>query len=738
MSGFQTLKKQIIPIIKGLPIIIGIFLLSIFLARQIIAYTPNVYQTIAKIKLDDQKGGFSNNEYYRDLEVFTTENIVESEAEILKSPIIIQRALDSIDLEVIIYRKGKLKNTMLYDESPIKITHSISNPKLLDHFLDLKIYGKDSVMLFDEEENSIHPIFGKIGQPIKIGNDTVTISKNQLASNNIQLEGEYTFKIFSENGLISYINGHLDVKAVDKDIPILRVVFKDEHPKKVADITNAICQAYIDDYVYTKSNAANKTLSFIDGKLNDIKIKLEQSEYDLEQFKKQNNVVNTLQETETGLREISKLKIQLVNLEMNEEAIKTLQTYIENGNYFEETAINFGFGDLLMTELVKKLKLWQDERYDLIIKYKPDSEKVIAIDNKISEIKVYVKEAIKQNLKEIQTKRRDIETVVDKASHMFDELPTREKNQHILERDFRLMEDVYNFLSQKKIEASMASTVGLSFHRVIQPAVTPKKPVSPNDVLITFVCGLLGLIIGITLVFLKKFIRAAVTSKEDIEKCSIIPVAGVIRHNQKEYDFEMIAKSFQIKGLIKNGQVVSVNSTLNSEGRSYVARHLARQLVKMGYTTCLVTHQPETDAHQITESQFEAIDNLEINQLNTFIYSDGRAFSEPQLNRLKTKFDIVLIDAPASALNIAGVEAMKWANLNLYLARANYTTLNYLSQPDLLQDEYKLENLYIILNDAHISTNYNGNYIGSRFHKGMKPKGFVPVIKYYYSTYISK
>jgi len=96
MSGYQQIKKQLLPLIKGIPIIIVCFILAIFIGKMVIRYSSEKYQSIAKIKLDTQKIGFSSNEIYKDFSMFSLEHRIEAEVELLKSPVIIEKAIDSL------------------------------------------------------------------------------------------------------------------------------------------------------------------------------------------------------------------------------------------------------------------------------------------------------------------------------------------------------------------------------------------------------------------------------------------------------------------------------------------------------------------------------------------------------------------------------------------------------------------------------------------------------------------
>jgi len=750
MASYQNIKKQLLPLIKGLPVVIIIFIVSIFIAKKIIQYTPTMYLSVAKIKLDNQKYGASNALLYKDFDVFTSDYKIESEAELLGSHLLIKKALDRVQFDIAINRIGNIKNTSLYKNSPVDIEYNFIDAELFDVLFQLTI--TENNLLIKYRNNGVEVTQnGRLNIAMNINGNQITINKNDplIKLNKLELDGQYSFLIYSEEGLINKVKEQLDVKPIDKEMSVLRVVFKDQVSSKAADFNNALCETYIEDYIITKTYAANKTVGFIDVKLEEIGKDLSKAEQELESYKMKNDVVNTLQETETGLRQLSNLKVQLVNTEMNEKAILELEDYINNGNYFEETAINFGFGDLLMTELVKKMKSWNDEKQDLLIKYKKGSDQIIAVNYKIEEIKRYIKEAIKSNKREIITKREKLEAELKILSTQFEDIPTREKDLQILKRKFRLQESVYNFLSQKRIEAFIASTSSTSFHRIIQPAYAPKLPVSPNKTLITFVCGLLGLIIGILFVYIRQFARAKVMEKNDLEQNSKLPIAGVIRNVKLniEAEYLTLSKSLLLKNTIHPNNVIVVTSSLAQEGKTISVENLGIALMSLGHKVCLIDFDYinyELSAIFHKAKDFTLATSKDYNQNGLALTAKNKgtlleedyALCESKLNELKTYYDYIIIDTSPTAISITPVQLMKLADLNLYVIKVNYTTISFISNADLLVEEYGLKNTHFLLTNAHKATNYNGNLIGSGFESKARNKGFINKIKQYINYYL--
>ncbi|NQX99462.1 MAG: hypothetical protein HRT73_16535, partial [Flavobacteriales bacterium] len=149
MASFQNIKKQLLPLIKGLPIVIVIFIASIFIAKKIIQYTPTMYLSVAKIKLDNQKFGVSNNLLYKDFDVFTTEDKIETEAELLGSHLLIKKTLEKVSFDVAINRIGKIRNTSLYKNSPIEITYDFIDSELFDVLFQLTIVGDKVIISYN-------------------------------------------------------------------------------------------------------------------------------------------------------------------------------------------------------------------------------------------------------------------------------------------------------------------------------------------------------------------------------------------------------------------------------------------------------------------------------------------------------------------------------------------------------------------------------------------------------------
>ena len=171
---------------------------------------------------------------------------------------------------------------------------------------------------------------------------------------------------------------------------------------------------------------------------------------------------------------------------MNLDAIEELNSYIEEGQEnFLELAPNFeAFTDLLSTEIIKEIKALQAKKRDLLITFTPTNEKVTVIDAKISDLTSYLAESINNTRKNLKIKYERITNEINAAETVFEVIPEKERMLKILNREFKIYQQSYIFLNEKRIEAEIAQAAKISFHRIITYAQTPKEPISPNGIII--------------------------------------------------------------------------------------------------------------------------------------------------------------------------------------------------------------------------------------------------------------
>lgn len=714
----------LLPYLRGWPIIIGCMVLAYLGASKYLKYVSPMYESTAKLRLADLNEGVPNSNLFKDLDVFASTQKINAEIELLKSHTLLSKALSKVSFEVEIFRAGNLRNTELFTESPFSITPLNFPEKLKDKTFQLTVQNNRDVTVTSESGATFK---GTMGEMMQIDGGLILLTLNkelQNAKQNLKIDDNYQFSILSSAKQISQISTHLDIMAVDKDIPVIRISYKSSHPGKAAALPNALAEAYIDDYIENKYGAANTTVDFLKGRIADISEKLGESEQKILGYRDKESITNIKQETETDLRKISQLKIQQTNLKMSLEAIRELDSYIQSGKgNFLDLAPNFeAFTDLLSTEMIKKVKQLQAEKKDLLLEYTEKDERVKVVDAKLNDISSYLIESIANTRKNLETKYANLNTDITNAEKVFIDVPEKERMLTILNREFEIYQQSYNFLNQKKIEAEIAKAAKIAFHRIITPAFVSKKPVSPNTSIIKIVSVILGMLGSIIFIFIVHSLKARVNNATSVEKQSMLPIAATIpkfkNASVQEHFFVKMLSEWEVKGLINEKNLICFTGFDKLHGSSFISKQISKVLSSQKRKTLIVVFEEQT--RSTSKSFFEE------QQIDEFITQI--TISSEQLKTMTTKawqemlkekakeydFTLLVNSIFGQSHTIAGMAS---ANLNIVCLDTRLTPAKLITEVDLIQQEYQLPNTYFALNRA----GYNPSLL-SEFMRCVKNK----------------
>ncbi len=693
------------PYLRGWIIIVAAMIGAYLLASKYLSYVTPMYESTAKLRLADLNEGVPNSNLYKDLDVFANTQKINAEIELIKSHAIIKKALMKVPFETIIFRQGKLKSTELFTDAPLIIVKI----NIEDHFLNkpfqLMVKDTSSATLIDPDGAS-HEI--QLRDTINIAQSSFLISLNKvliLSKPKTTIADHYTFTFVSEESQLSEILKNLDVTPVDKDVPVIRISYKSAHPEKAALFPNALAQAYIEDYIQTKFGAADVTSNFLNDRINEISGKLAGTESAILNYREREDITNIRQETETDLRKISQLKIQQTNLKMSLEAIRELDMYMEKGkNNFLDLAPNFeAFTDLLSTEMIKKIKQLQSEKKDLLLEYTPKDEKVIAIDYKINDISSYLKESIRNTRKNLESKYNNLMYDIEEAEKVFITVPEKERMMTILNREFEIYQQSYNFLNQKKIEAEIAKAAKVSFHRIITPASISKMPVSPNRTIIKGVAVILGMFGAMMLIFIVHSMKARVNDISTVESSSMIPVIATVpkfnKYETKAKFFLTAVTQWQVKELMQPHGIICFTGFNQKHAVSFISSEIIRTLQNQGRKILMVRLADDNHCDDFWRLENRNGQTSELVLYRSkMIYTTTEEIQSVIENQSKNFDQTIIINTDfGEAFTLAN---MAIADLNVVCIDTRLTPAKKITEVDLLTSEYKLSNVHFAVNRA--------------------------------------
>ncbi|SIS70991.1 Chain length determinant protein [Chryseobacterium ureilyticum] len=684
------------PFLRGLPIIILIMIISILATKKYLNYVTPLFESTAKLKLADTQEGVPSANLFKDFDVFASANKISTEIEVLKSTSLLDKTLKKLPFSTEIYRKGKMRSVELFNDSPVFIEGTFSTINNYDKKIQLNILSKQRFKIILPD--NVKEIDGIFGSPVNIkgGKILITLNNNYLLSKpDAKLEDEYEFEFLSREKLLEKINKSLDIVPVDKDVPVIRINFKSNVPEKAALFVNTLAETYIEDYIENKYRAANTTVDFLKKEIGQANNKLSDAENKIEDYRNKENIINIPQETETDLRKISQLKIQKSNLKMNLDAIKSLNGYINQGkdNYLD-LATNFeAFNDLLSTEMVKNMKQLQADKKELLLTYTPEHEKVKVIDAKIKDLTEYQTESIRNTEKNLQIKYNDIDRDIQVAEQSFVGLPEKEKLLNIMNREFNLYEKNYNFLNEKRIDAEIAKSAKISFHKIITRGEASQQPVSPMRSIIIIVAAIMSMIGSIVLIYLVHFAKAKVNDLYTIEKNSSIQIAfttpfikdkNMVMHHFLEDVLEM-----ELKEIIKEKNIICITSYDNPKQHKFHAENIISALQAQSRKVLVI-------------DVANTLKNISSHNYIDFSSDQNLQMTYQDVHRIITErvqdYDICFINNQSIKQGKLPLLFLKLADQNLFLLDSRKTAAKNIMNVELLKDEYQVKNLWFVLN----------------------------------------
>lgn len=127
-------------------------------------------------------------------------------------------------------------------------------------------------------------------------------------------------------------------------------------------------------------------------------------------------------------------------------------------------------------------------------------------------------------------KRKTLQDEKSKLNQRVTAMPKTQQEILRLSRDVNSGQAVYMQLLNRQQELNIAKSSAIGNVRIIDNAVSQPKPVKPKKILVLAVGFVLGLMVSLSLVFLRIFLRRGIESPEQLEEIGInvyasIPVA---------------------------------------------------------------------------------------------------------------------------------------------------------------------------------------------------------------------
>lgn len=404
----------------------------------------------------------------------------------------------------------------------------------------------------------------------------------------------------------SIVLGNVQVRPVPGS-RLVDVSYSDTDPARAQRIANAYADAFIASNLDKRFEANAYAKTFLEDKIAQLKIRLEDSEKSLLDFAQKEQIVEVSEKSSIAENNLAAANAALGNLVS--ERIKNEQLWKQ-----VESADAINLPQLLTNSVIDGLR---GKRNELVTEYqekletfKPSYPAMIQINNKIkeidrqlaSEVKT-IKASYKAAYESALSQETELKARIEKLRADVIDLQKRSIQYNILKREVDTNRGLYNGLLQRYKEVDIAGGVGANNVFVVDRGQLPGRPYAPSLPRALLLSLVLGLGAGFGIAFLIERLDDTVHSPEEIEKISGLAGLGVIPKIKGETSVEhalvdprstvseayrSLCTALQFStdhGLPKTLMVTSASA---GEGKSITSLAIARHFATMGMKVLIV------------------------------------------------------------------------------------------------------------------------------------------------------
>lgn len=740
-------------------------LLSIFLCVCVAFYylyvTPKSYVRSAQVMIkSDSRGrsGIAELEAFQDLNGFSGVSVdVMNEIQAFKSPILMERVVKRLGLDVFTYKHNLLRDEVLYNNAPVKVSfgeggtpagYTFEISKSSDTSVELSsFYYKGDRLGIDDITVSL--------------NDTVEtpIGKIFIAPTRFYADGfDTSVKVScgSVHDVAKAFLRSLSVELAEKETSVINISITDNVISRADDIVNALIDVYNEEWISYMNEARVNTSNFINERLVIIENELNAVDTDVEEFKKENKLFDIPSEAQQTAEESSVYSSRYFDI-TNELAIaQYILDYLKDSNN-NNSLLPSGAGiqDANVGSQIAEYNTTLLRYKALLENSSPSNPVVEDYNTSLEMMRSSIFRSISNLIATLQLQAKNIESRESQIRGKIEMTPTQAKELIDIERQQKVKESLYVYLLQKREENELSSSLVVDNTRIMSYATGSNAPVSPKTTSILVLAIAIGLIVPFIYKVVKDVLDSTVRGKKDLEALSApfvgeLPFVGVRKHflcfmrevsavsdenaivvkdgsrdtvNEAfrvvRANLDFVAKRIETKSLVTLFTSYNVDS-----GKTFVAANLAAtmsikkvkvclidldmrkatlsktvQKTKTGVSSYLAGFETDVDNIICHHPDYPNLDVIPVGALPpnpAELLQGGRL--DDLIAELRTRYDYIYIDCPP--LNIVADTSViaRVADISIFVIRVGLMERVLVPEVEEIYRSNRLPNMVVLLN----------------------------------------
>src|SRR5208337_4695819 len=324
----------------------------------------------------------------------------------------------------------------------------------------------------------------------------------------------------TQANLIRAFRGGLHVSLLN-DSRLVEVSYESTDPNLATRVANALVKNYVEASFRAKYDTTRQASAWMEQQLDELKAKVEKCQQSLVDYEREYSIANIGDKQNVVQQRLAQLSGDLTVAQVDRANKQSVYDSVRS----QQADATLIATDGLYQQLDGRYVDLQTEYAATTSQYGPNFYKVKELRNRMQEVQTLLDRERKRIVERIGS---DYHTAV-RREQLLSEAVNQQRaeveklNQlliqyNLLKNDYETNQALYNDLLKRLKDATVSASLRAANVRLADEALVPTSPVRPNrrgDIAIGFV---VGLVLGITLAFIRESLDRTLMTAEDIER----------------------------------------------------------------------------------------------------------------------------------------------------------------------------------------------------------------------------
>lgn len=512
-------------------LVVGVGLLALAIAALVTLYQARTYTGQATIQIRDEQPALGRLSDRLPISFGPLGTLagggIATDLGVLKSRAVAEAVVDTLGLTV------QLLEPDTADTPLIRVLNSSRELRPAEYVLELQESGWYALRVAQGTAPSVLSARVQIGRPFQLGPATLALAP--ALRQNPPERIRFTTRPFRH--AVAQLREDLKILRPDPNAQIVAVEYRSPVRYQAAEVPNAVAESFIRYRGQTEDAESRNTIDFLSDQVVRYQAQLAAAEEKLEAFREQAQMIAPLEQASGQVRQFIELQARRNELQTEREALERILARVDEAPVSDTAASPYlqlaSFPAFLsngaVQSILQTLTQLQSERSKLLVRRTPQNDEVQQLSRRIEELELQLYQLARSYLRSTGSEVTSLDNALARFQGDLGTVPSREIEYNRLLREQQLLEQVYTLLQTRLKEEQVKAAATPAEVRVLDAALVPEGPASPRPLLNFALAGVLGLVAGVGLVFVREIRDPKVRTPDDVADATRgMPILGVI------------------------------------------------------------------------------------------------------------------------------------------------------------------------------------------------------------------